>query len=88
MPSASVHSTGSPASWTQSPKWVVKAMNGFNHSLAFTLQNFPEPIRITPLNKTIALNNCSYCHGEFVSLVDHAGQQELEDCTRCHALRK
>jgi cytochrome c nitrite reductase small subunit len=66
-------------------KYVVKAMNGFNHSLAFTLQNFPEPIRITPLNKTVALNNCSACHGDFVSLVDHAGQEELEDCTRCHA---
>ena len=66
-------------------KYVVKALNGFNHSLAFTLQNFPEPIRITPANKVVALNNCGYCHGDFVSLVDHQGQTELEDCTRCHA---
>ena len=48
-------------------KYVVKALNGFNHSAAFTLQNFHEPIQITPFNKTVALNNCQYCHGDFVS---------------------
>lgn len=66
-------------------KYLVKGLNGWNHSVAFTLQDFPEPIRITPHNKTVALNNCSSCHADFVSLVDHAGQRELEDCTRCHA---
>lgn len=66
-------------------KYIVKALNGFNHSMAFTLQNFPEPIRITPFNKTVALANCRVCHGGFVSLVDHEGQSDQEDCTRCHA---
>ena len=66
-------------------KYIVKALNGWNHSVAFTLQDFPEPIQITPLNKTVALNNCLVCHGDFVSLVNHQGQTELEDCTRCHA---
>lgn len=66
-------------------KYVVKALNGFNHSLAFTLQNFPEPIRITPFNKMVALGNCRACHGDLVSLVDHQGQTDEEDCTRCHA---
>jgi cytochrome c nitrite reductase small subunit len=66
-------------------KWAVKALNGFNHSSAFTLQNFPEPIRITPFNKSVALDNCRACHADFVSLVDHEGQPAQEDCTRCHA---
>jgi cytochrome c nitrite reductase small subunit len=66
-------------------KYIVKAQNGWNHSLAFTLENFPEPIRITPSNKQVALANCLECHGDFVSLVNHEGQEELEDCTRCHA---
>ena len=66
-------------------KYIVKAMNGWNHSLAFTLQEFPEPIRITPANRAVALANCLACHGDFVSLVNHAGQDELEDCSRCHA---
>ena len=59
-------------------KYIVKALNGWNHSVAFTLGTFPEPIQITPLNKVVALNNCGYCHGEVMSLVDHAGQTELD----------
>jgi cytochrome c nitrite reductase small subunit len=66
-------------------KYVVKALNGWNHSVAFTLGTFPEPIQITPLNKIVALNNCGYCHGTVVSLVEHDGQTEHTDCTRCHA---
>ena len=27
-------------------KYLAKARNGFNHSKAFTLQNYPEPIRL------------------------------------------
>jgi cytochrome c nitrite reductase small subunit len=66
-------------------KYVVKALNGWNHSVAFTLQDFPEPLRITALNKAVALANCQYCHGDFVTLVNPRGHVELEDCTRCHA---
>ena len=66
-------------------KYVVKALNGFNHSAAFTLQNFHEPIQITPFNKTVALNNCQSCHSDLVSQINHRGQADLEDCTRCHA---
>jgi cytochrome c nitrite reductase small subunit len=32
-------------------KWLAKARNGFKHAVAFTLQNFPEPIRITEANR-------------------------------------
>ena len=32
------------------PKLIAKAENGCNHSKAFTLQNFHEPIMITPRN--------------------------------------
>ena len=44
-----------------------------------------EPIQITAFNKTVALNNCQVCHGDFVSRINHQGQTDLEDCTRCHA---
>lgn len=66
-------------------KYVLKAMNGWNHSSAFTLQSFAQPIRITPGNKSVALANCVACHGDFVALVNHEGERELVDCTRCHA---
>jgi cytochrome c nitrite reductase small subunit len=68
-------------------KWVAKADHGFRHSAAFTLQNFVEPIRITPHDRAIAQANCVRCHGDFVHAV-HAspGSQRNElDCMHCHA---
>ncbi len=66
-------------------KYLVKALNGFNHSAAFTLQNFPEPIRITAFNRNVTLQDCVSCHGDMVSTINHTGQTEEEDCLRCHA---
>ena len=36
-------------------KYLAKAENGFFHSKAFTLQDFPEPIRIKPRNARILM---------------------------------
>lgn len=66
-------------------KYIVKALNGFNHSRAFTLQDFPEPIRITDFNRGVTLDNCLHCHADVTSLINHTGQSEPEDCLRCHA---
>ena len=65
-------------------KWVVKADNGFFHSLAFTLENFPEPIRIKPRNQRVTQGTCVYCHGEVVAqmLASHGAEPVL--CVRCH----
>lgn len=65
-------------------KYVVKALNGWNHSLAFTLENFPEPIRITPANKVVTQANCVSCHADSVSLIVHLDPVEPLDCARCH----
>ena len=48
-------------------KYINKGLNGWNHSKAFTLQNFPEPIRITPRNLDALQRNCVYCHDVVVS---------------------
>ena len=45
-------------------KWVAKADHGFRHSAAFTLQNFNEPIEITPADRLMVLDNCLRCHAE------------------------
>jgi cytochrome c nitrite reductase small subunit len=66
-------------------KYLVKALNGFNHSRAFTLQDFPEPIRITALNRQVTEENCLHCHADVTELINHVGQSEPEDCLRCHA---
>jgi len=66
-------------------KYIVKALNGFNHSRAFTMQDFPEPIRITEFNRDVTLENCLHCHADVTTMINHVGQSEPEDCLRCHA---
>lgn len=67
-------------------KYLAKGENGWNHSKAFTLQNFPEPIRITPKNLNILQHNCVRCHREMLDAV--AGPADVEAgrarCTTCH----
>jgi cytochrome c nitrite reductase small subunit len=68
-------------------KWLAKADHGFRHSVAFTLQNFKEPIEITPHDRAITQANCLRCHGDFVHAVYRTPgslRHELE-CTHCHA---
>ena len=68
------------------PKWWAKAVNGWNHSRAFTLQDFPEPIRIGPRNARILQENCVFCHADMVSELVH-GSTTDEDavlCVHCH----
>lgn len=65
-------------------KWLVKALNGFNHSAAFTLGNFHEPIRITGLNAQVAQHNCVYCHQTLVSQIYDPHPDQSITCTACH----
>ncbi len=67
-------------------KYWVKLRNGWNHSKAFTLQNFPEPIRITPKNLEVLQGNCVHCHEVLVSeIVGHRGVLTARQrCTECH----
>ena len=68
-------------------KYGVKALNGFNHSLAFTTGRFHEPIRANRLNKKVARESCTKCHAELVRSISHGGQlgeDAAPDCTRCH----
>lgn len=64
-------------------KYVAKARNGWNHSRAFTLQDFPEPILITPPNARILQDNCLRCHSEL--LHDASAAMGEPRCVACHA---
>lgn len=68
------------------PKYATKAINGFNHSLAFTTGRFPEPIRITARNEAITEKACRHCHAEIVLAIE-GPQPELNrlSCIRCHS---
>lgn len=66
-------------------KYIIKGLNGWNHSVAFTTGGFHEPIRITPLNREVALENCLYCHADLVVAISHEESQSPTDCLACHA---
>jgi len=69
------------------PKYLVKAENGFWHSKGFTLQDFPEPIRIRPKNARVLQENCLDCHRDVVQeIVAHGSAGDAtNNCVRCHA---
>ena len=68
-------------------KYLTKAENGYHHSKAFTLQDFPDVIRIREKNARILRESCLHCHTPMVdNLVEHRGEdREAMDCVRCHA---
>jgi len=65
-------------------KYVAKSENGWNHSKAFTLQNFPEPIIITSKNATILHENCLRCHADLIDHLSTAFVEGAPRCVRCH----
>lgn len=67
-------------------KWTTKAINGFNHSKAFTLdKELPIVFEAKESTKKIAQDNCIRCHD---SIASHpAGldnKQEPLRCLSCH----
>lgn len=67
-------------------KWVVKADNGFFHSLAFTTGEFHEPIRIKPRNRRVTQRACLHCHADLVEhLLPVEPGGEAASCVHCHA---
>ena len=65
-------------------KWVTKGDNGFFHSLAFTLENFHEPIVIKARNRRVTQGTCIHCHQDFVHQQLTADDDELS-CVHCHS---
>lgn len=72
----------------------VKASNGWHHSVAFTTQDFAEPIRIKPGNAHVLEANCRRCHAVAVGEITAHGtlgvpsdplqRADLYGCVRCH----
>ena len=72
------------------PKLFIKALNGFNHSWAFTTGRFHEPIQATALNTRVTEGACRHCHAAVVDAIEtHARgpvqrADEQVSCIRCH----
>ena len=75
------------------PKYVAKAENGWHHSVAFTTQDFDEPIRIKGANIERRYDNCIRCHGAPAHPLVASGRRSdgtrrdeaLVFCVHCHA---
>ncbi len=68
-------------------KYIAKGENGWHHSVAFTLQNFHEPIRITPKNAAILQESCLGCHNALVHDLAAgavAADPQAVQCVHCH----
>ena len=66
-------------------KWIVKADNGFFHSLAFTTGEFHEPIRIKERNARVVQGACLHCHSDFVHFMLPAERgEDMLSCVQCH----
>ena len=65
-------------------KYIAKSENGWNHSKAFTLQDFQEPIVIKEKNSEILQRNCLRCHSEIVSNQFLPFSSSAPRCVRCH----
>jgi cytochrome c nitrite reductase small subunit len=63
-------------------KYLVKATNGYHHSMAFTLGGYPDVIRARPGSKAVVEGKCRYCHADLVENIAHGGDVS---CVRCHA---
>lgn len=67
-------------------KWYTKAENGFFHSMAFTLDNFHEPIQIRAKNRRVTQGACLYCHRGFVhQTLPAVEQRDALLCVHCHS---
>ena len=66
-------------------KWYVKSDNGFFHSLAFTLENYHDPIQIKPRNRKVTQNACMSCHQDIVhQMLPEDPKGEMLNCIQCH----
>lgn len=66
-------------------KYFTKALNGFNHSLAFTTGHFPNVIQITGRNHSVTEASCMKCHEDIVAGINgyrHKG--DAVACVSCH----
>ena len=69
-------------------KYLTKAINGFNHSIAFTTGSYPEIIRINEFNRMVTEGTCRSCHAELTHSIDlgvSVGHDpDPIECMGCH----
>jgi len=79
---ATCNTCHTPHSFPQ--KYIIKGINGWNHSFAFTTGNYPDPIRIRGFNADVVQANCIDCHRTLVSQIHSSVPGEERSCIACH----
>lgn len=62
-------------------KVLTKATNGYHHSMAFTVGDFPDVIRARPESREVIEGQCRHCHADVVQAMTAGGELS---CVRCH----
>lgn len=62
-------------------KYATKAANGYHHSMAFTVGNFPDVIRARAESREVIEGQCRHCHAAIVASMTAGGELS---CIRCH----
>ena len=66
-------------------KWTTKAINGWNHGLAFTTGRFPDDIQINARNLQISEDSCLGCHKSVVEGISATRSHDQKiSCVKCH----
>jgi cytochrome c nitrite reductase small subunit len=65
---------------------LAKAEHGWNHSRAFTMQDFHEPIQISARSARHVQENCVACHADMVSelVSGSTTDRDAVRCVHCH----
>lgn len=62
-------------------RWLVKGLNGWHHSSAFTTGNYPDTIVMRETSRAVVEAQCRHCHADLVDAM--LGGAE-DSCIRCH----
>jgi cytochrome c nitrite reductase small subunit len=66
-------------------KYTTKALNGFSHSLAFTVGPIPDNILVKARSERVTEGACRSCHAALTEAIDGPHSQQDISCIRCHA---
>lgn len=67
-------------------KYLVKADNGFWHSLKFTTGKYPDNLHMRDINRKVTEDACLHCHQQIVDAIapiPHT-KENMTSCIRCH----
>jgi cytochrome c nitrite reductase small subunit len=66
------------------PKYITKAISGYNHVSAFVLGDIPVAIRAKETSKEVIQENCIHCHTDTIENTFEGMMDSDRYCFDCH----